>query len=336
MYKQGNKYATEEEAVKAANIITFKEGPFKLEELPIYLETWTIKDWKNIFDSEMTDKGRATLWKLENRNVAPVIFEWMQWDEGVPILKHKQFDLSSLNIITLCKLLTVIIHSNHFCEGGLESNFENGDILRILKAMEKKVMQVTIKVELIKGDITEYKTDAIVNAANSSLKGGGGVDGAIHRKGGKQILEECKRIVAQHGKCNTGEAVYTNAGLLPSKYVIHTVGPVFRGNLDKQGEQLAACYINSLRIADELDVKSIAFPNISTGVYSFPKKEAAEIAINAVHDFLKHNVTSIEKVSFVCFDDENYKIYESNKLLSSYWHFDYAKNSQKQYIKYLR
>ncbi len=128
-----------------------------------------------------------------------------------------------------------------------------------------------MKIEVIKGDITKIQADAIVNAANSSLLGGGGVDGAIHRAGGPQILEECRAIRNRQGKCNTGEAVVTNAGNLPAKYVIHTVGPVWNGNEEKESKLLANCYYNSMKLAESLGVKTIAFPNISTGVYRFQK-----------------------------------------------------------------
>lgn len=165
-------------------------------------------------------------------------------------------------------------------------------------------------IKLIKGDITLSDTDAIVNAANSSLLGGGGVDGAIHRKGGPQILEECIAIRNRQGGCKTGEAVYTSGGLLPCRYVIHTVGPIWNGGKNKERELLKNCYHNSLKIANELNVTSIAFPNISTGIYHFPKQEAAEIAIQTVQEFLKTENKTIQEVIFVCFDEENYEIYQ--------------------------
>ncbi|WP_079243666.1 O-acetyl-ADP-ribose deacetylase [Chryseobacterium indologenes] len=164
-----------------------------------------------------------------------------------------------------------------------------------------------MKIELIKGDITKIQADAIVNAANSSLLGGGGVDGAIHRMGGPQILEECIAIRNRQGKCKTGEAVVTNAGNLPAKYVIHTVGPVWNGNEEKESTLLANCYRNSLNLAESLDVKTIVFPNISTGVYRFPKEQAGKIAVDEVRKF---HSDIIEKVIFVCFDDENEMIYK--------------------------
>lgn len=167
-----------------------------------------------------------------------------------------------------------------------------------------------MNIELIKGDITKIYTDAIVNAANSSLLGGGGVDGAIHRAGGKQILEECIEIRNRQGKCNTGEAVVTSAGNLPADYVIHTVGPVWNGDEERCSKLLAGCYRNVLNLAESLNVKSIAFPNISTGIYKFPKEMAGIIAVNEVRKFKSE---SIEKVIFVCFDDENEEIYR--KLL---------------------
>lgn len=167
-----------------------------------------------------------------------------------------------------------------------------------------------MKIELIKTDITKLKIDAIVNAANSSLLGGGGVDGAIHRAGGKAILEACQDIRNKQGKCKTGDAVITTAGNLPAKKVIHTVGPVYNegSRLEQKKEQLANCYKNSLKLAEENNLKTIAFPNISTGVYKFPKTLAAEIAINAIKQYKSE---TIEKVVFVCFDDENYKYYEA-------------------------
>jgi len=165
-------------------------------------------------------------------------------------------------------------------------------------------------IQLIKGDITKLKVDAIVNAANSSLLGGGGVDGAIHRAGGPKILKECMVIREKQGGCKTGEAVITTGGNLPAKYVIHTVGPVWYGGKNNEDELLANAYKNSLRLATEYEIKSIAFPNISTGVYGFPKQRAAEIAVNAVKDFF-NLTTLIKEVFFVCFDEENYKIYQS-------------------------
>ncbi|UCA58384.1 O-acetyl-ADP-ribose deacetylase [Chryseobacterium rhizoplanae] len=169
-----------------------------------------------------------------------------------------------------------------------------------------------MKIEVIKGDITKIQADAIVNAANSSLLGGGGVDGAIHRAGGPQILEERRVIRNRQGKCNTGEAVVTTAGNLPSKYVIHTVGPVWNNDKEKSTELLSNCYKNSLKLAENLDIRIIAFPNISTGIYRFPKELAGEIAVNEIRRFQSD---TIKKVIFVCFDEENEKIYK--QLLNS-------------------
>lgn len=149
--------------------------------------------------------------------------------------------------------------------------------------------------------------DAIVNAANSSLLGGGGVDGAIHRAGGPQILEECRAIVARQGGCKTGEAVITGAGRLLAKFVIHTVGPVWNGGKSGEEKKLALCYQNSLKLAVENACTSIAFPSISTGVYRFPKAEAARIAVGAVARFIENDQSGLSVV-FVCFDDENYDL----------------------------
>ncbi len=166
------------------------------------------------------------------------------------------------------------------------------------------------KIELVKSDITKIKADVIVNAANTSLMGGGGVDGAIHRMGGPEIVEECKKIVAKQGRCDTGDAVITTAGRLPAKYVIHTVGPVWNNGKYGEEQKLESCYKKSLQLAVDNACKTIAFPNISTGVYRFPKKEAAEIAVKTVTDFLSGN-DKIEKVIFACFDEENYNLYKA-------------------------
>ncbi len=169
-----------------------------------------------------------------------------------------------------------------------------------------------MKITLLQTDITTVKTDAIVNAANTSLLGGGGVDGAIHRKGGKAILDDCIKIRNKQGGCEVGEAVITTAGNLPSKFVIHTVGPVWNGDKDQKKVLLASCYEKCLNLAESNDLKTIAFPNISTGIYHFPKKIAAIIAFETIKNF---SFKSIQEVIFVCFDDENYKIYED--LLSA-------------------
>jgi O-acetyl-ADP-ribose deacetylase (regulator of RNase III) len=165
-------------------------------------------------------------------------------------------------------------------------------------------------IEVIKGDITKVKVDAIVNAANSSLLGGGGVDGAIHRAGGNAILQECIIIRNKQGGCKTGEAVITTAGNLPAKFVIHTVGPVWSGGKNNEDKLLASCYTNSLKLGIENKVQTIAFPNISTGIYHFPKDLACKIAIATVKEFLKTN-SEISKVIFVCFVDGNYELYRN-------------------------
>ncbi|MDX5482004.1 MAG: O-acetyl-ADP-ribose deacetylase, partial [Hymenobacteraceae bacterium] len=157
------------------------------------------------------------------------------------------------------------------------------------------------RIEVMQGDITRQQVDAVVNAANSSLLGGGGVDGAIHRAGGPAILEECKQIRARQGECPTGEAVITTGGNLPAQYVIHTVGPVWAGGGKGEPELLANCYRSSLRIATEKGLRSIAFPNISTGVYGYPKDQAAKVAVQTVKAYLKGQETGLERIVFVCF-----------------------------------
>ena len=167
----------------------------------------------------------------------------------------------------------------------------------------------TSRIKLLQGDITKLEVDAIVNAANSSLMGGGGVDGAIHRAGGPSILSECREIVARQGRCETGQSVITSGGNLPAKFVIHTVGPVWHGGNNNESDLLRNAYLNSLKIAVENGVETIAFPNISTGVYGFPKGKASKIAIETVNQFLSET-EQIQHVYFVCFDQENYELYK--------------------------
>lgn len=161
------------------------------------------------------------------------------------------------------------------------------------------------RIEIVKSDITKLKVDAIVNAANSSLLGGGGVDGAIHRSAGPELLTECKAL----NGCKTGEAKITKGYNLPAKFVIHTFGPVWNGGNNNEDELLRNCYLNSLKLAIQNQIKTLAFPAISTGVYRFPLERAAKIAIKAVKDFLS-NDDSLEKVIFVCFDENTETIYK--------------------------
>lgn len=168
------------------------------------------------------------------------------------------------------------------------------------------------QISILKGDITQIVVDAIINAANTSLLDGGGVDGAIHRRGGAAILAECQKIRAKQGGCAVGEAVITTAGNLPAKYVIHTVGPTWLNGEKNEPILLENAYRNSFKLADYLGLKTIAFPNISTGIYRFPKQLAAQIAFKVINDELKQS-QSVQEVIFVCFDDENFNIYQSLK-----------------------
>lgn len=173
--------------------------------------------------------------------------------------------------------------------------------------MELKIGSTVLST--ITADITTLAKDAIVNAANSSLMGGGGVDGAIHRAGGPQILEECKKIVAKIGRLPTGEAAITTAGNMPALHVIHTVGPVWHGGRSGEPQLLRNAYTNSLRIAKENGVKTVAFPSISTGVYGYPVDLAPKEAVSAVLEFVKKNPDSLEEITFCGFDSATEKAY---------------------------
>lgn len=162
------------------------------------------------------------------------------------------------------------------------------------------------KLELIKGDITKINADALVNAANRSLLGGGGVDGAIHRAAGQKLLEECRKL----GGCETGQAKITGGYNLIAKYVIHTVGPIWRGGRNKEEELLADCYRNSLRLAADNNIKTIAFPSISTGAYGFPIERAAPIVFETVKEFLEGRPDSFEKIIFVLFSERDFAVYK--------------------------
>jgi O-acetyl-ADP-ribose deacetylase (regulator of RNase III) len=173
--------------------------------------------------------------------------------------------------------------------------------------MEAKVNKT--KVSMIQGDITKQATDAIVNAANSSLMGGGGVDGAIHRAGGPAILEECKEIVARQGRLPAGKAVITTGGNLKARYVIHTVGPIWHGGSGNEAELLTSVYEECLKLAGDNKLGSIAFPSVSTGAYGYPVDEAAKIAVSTVVSFLNEQATSLKEVMFVLFDSRTYQSY---------------------------
>jgi O-acetyl-ADP-ribose deacetylase (regulator of RNase III) len=180
--------------------------------------------------------------------------------------------------------------------------------------MEKRAREVIInraRLSIIQGDITKQATEAIVNAANPGLMGGGGVDGAIHRAGGPPILEECKQIVASQGRLPTGKAVITSGGNLKARHVIHTVGPIWQGGNKGEAALLESAYRESLKLAAEHNLTSISFPSISTGAYGYPVAEAAKVAIKVTVSFLTEQATSLKEVVFVLFDSGTYKTYSS-------------------------
>jgi O-acetyl-ADP-ribose deacetylase len=184
-------------------------------------------------------------------------------------------------------------------------------------ANERCVFSVgSAEIELLVGDITTIAVDAIVNAANSALAGGGGVDGAIHRAAGPELMRELAAIRAQIGRCPTGSAVVTGAGRLPAQYVFHAVGPVYRSGGEKEAELLRSCYLKCLDLAAERQLSSISFPSISTGVYGYPIEEAARIAIDAVRDWLG-TPTSVRSVKLVQFSAADHEIYRRSAFKSN-------------------
>ncbi len=173
------------------------------------------------------------------------------------------------------------------------------------------------KITFQRGDITRLPFDAIVNAANSALLPGGGVCGAIHRAGGPSIEAACRAVRAEEGDCPTGEAVMTTAGNLPARFVIHAVGPVYWKHDPEMPVLLGKCYRNALQLAVENGLKTIAFPNISTGIYGYPKEEACEVAIEATQKFIAEHDGMLEEVRFICFDEENNRLYSERLSVSA-------------------
>jgi O-acetyl-ADP-ribose deacetylase (regulator of RNase III) len=247
-------------------------------------------------------------------------FDWSTWQNEAAKFVEQPKLLESAELTILQKLLTTHIRKERFHSGHLAAMIDNGHILAILKRLKQIRLDMesseqinpnlSEKISVIQGDITKEQVDAIVNAANQSLLGkesllgGGGVDGAIHRAAGKQLLEECRTL----GGCPTGEAKITQGYKLPAKWVIHTVGPIWRGGRNGEDESLRSCYRNSLNLARQKEIRTIAFPAISTGLFLFPLERATQIAVNEAKHFLSEN-SSFERVIFVCFDDDSYRCY---------------------------
>lgn len=229
--------------------------------------------------------------------------EELNCDREIMRLQNADYDIC-------CALLTMLLREDHFCNGSFEERYRKGQVLpifdRIIYLLQRRADGGVTDIECIKGDITQIKdVSAIVNAANNSLLGGGGVDGAIHRAAGRELLEECRTL---HG-CDTGKAKITKAYNLPCRYVIHTVGPIWNGGRNGEEDLLANCYYNSLMLAMENNIRSVAFPSISTGVYAFPVERAAKIALNTVKNFVKNNPEAFDRIIWVLFDEKTYHTY---------------------------
>lgn len=243
-------------------------------------------------------------------------FDWEAWfNDSKRCLSYEPTVLACASLDTLQKWITTHVRAEHFCNGHLAQLIDSGQILKILQRlatiraeMEKSELEKTTRIlsqiAVVQGDITHQQVDAIVNAANHSLLGGGGVDGAIHRAAGSGLLEECRKLKG----CATGQAKLTRGHNLLAQWIIHTVGPVWQGGTQGEDELLAQCYRNSLALAELCPIETIAFPSISTGVYRFPIERASRIAVSEVKRFLEKN-TSIEKVIFVCFSSQDFNCY---------------------------
>lgn len=242
-------------------------------------------------------------------------FNWTAWTREAEQFMSDSQRLESADLETIQKLLTTHVRAERFSSGHFAKMIQTGHILAILNrlagirsqmASELPTANWKQRVQVVQGDITRQDVDEIVNAANESLLGGGGVDGAIHRAAGPQLLEECRKL----GGCQTGQAKITKGYNLLAKWVIHTVGPVWRGGKHQEDELLASCYRNSLSLAVQNSVQSIAFPAISTGVYGFPLDRATQIAVTEAKNFLTQN-SAIDQIRFVCFGETAYQAYLS-------------------------
>ena len=240
-------------------------------------------------------------------------FDWTIWQQQAEEFINHPERVKTADLVTIQKLLTTHVRAERFCSGHLAHTIQTGPLLVILNrlaeirshmATEMLATDWRQQIEVVQGDITRQDVEAIVNAANESLLGGGGVDGAIHRAAGPQLLEECRKL----GGCQTGQAKITQGYNLPAKWVIHTVGPVWQGGQQREDELLAKCYQNSLTLAVQHSVRTIAFPAISTGVYGFSLDRATQIAVAEAKNFLAQN-DSIEQIRFVCFEKAAYECY---------------------------
>jgi O-acetyl-ADP-ribose deacetylase (regulator of RNase III) len=246
-----------------------------------------------------------------------ISFDWLAWQNEAHCFVTDPELLTVADISTLQKLFTTHLRKERFCSGHLAGMIENGHFLAIFHRLQAIYAELILdnadnngepkmikQTSVFQGDITQLPVDAIVNAAKNSLLGGGGVDGAIHHAAGPELLAECRQL---HG-CATGEAKITKGYKLPAKWVIHTVGPIWYGGNQGEDEILARCYRNSLKLAEQYQIKSVAFPAISTGVYGFPMERGSRIAIAEVNKFL-HSHKSLEQVIFVCFGQIAYDCY---------------------------
>ncbi len=282
----------------------FERQPSELYQ--VYVEVATLDPY--VYATEV-DQFIQTLY--QERFV--IQFDWTAWQKESEEFIDYPERLQIAQMETIQKLLTTHVRAERFCSGHLAHTIQTGHILAILNRlaeirsdMTTEMMAVDWKerVEVVQGDITRQDVDAIVNAANESLLGGGGVDGAIHRAAGPQLLEECRKL----GGCQPGQARITRGYNLLARWVIHTVGPVWHGGQYHEEELLSKCYRSSLTLAVQHSVHTIAFPAISTGVYRFPLDRATQIAVTEVKTFLAQNA-SIEQVRFVCFGEAAYYCY---------------------------
>lgn len=300
-------------------MVTVEALDHVLAYLPLFKrkahELYKVDVETSLFDPYSYGRGVQQFINILHEESFIVPLDWGTWQETAREYMDQPEKLQTADLEAIQKLLTTHVQAERFSSGHFANVIANGHILAILNRLAEIRGQMTSEVlqpewrqriDIVQGEITRQDVDALVNAANESLLGGGGVDGAIHRAAGPQLLEECRTLRG----CQTGQAKLTKGYNLLAKWVIHTVGPVWHGGQHHEAELLAKCYRSSLHLAAQHSIKTIAFPAISTGAYGFPLEQATQIAVHEVKEFLNHD-TTLQQVRFVCFEEDAYACYKN-------------------------